>query len=114
MSVMDELAQQKAFSLQIAQRLFLCAEVLSIRAERKKPKGQPMQDYTNLLDYLDSLGTNEIIAKDSPWLSRKMKESSFVIRTLVAEVEILNNLVQAQNEVIKKQAAQLADLRIEQ
>ena len=33
---MDELAQARAFTLQVAERLFLAAEVISIKAERKK------------------------------------------------------------------------------
>ncbi len=103
--IMDELTAARAFSLQIAERLFLCAEVLSIRAERKKPKRLPMNDHNDIAEKLERAG--------AAWRESFLTEAADVIMYLSAKVSRLKSLNDIQENVIKKQAAQLADLWIE-
>ncbi len=51
--IVDELTQARAFQLQLANHIYLCYEILARLAERRKPKGQTMTDFSKLADDIE-------------------------------------------------------------
>lgn len=94
---MDELAQTRAFTLQVAERLYLASSVLGHLAERRKPKGPSPMNYD----------TRELLTRMEAMTDLGCRPSLSIVRDAITTIQrqdaqiadLQNRLAQSQNQL---------------